>query len=102
MKKDAPEQVAVVFLAQRRPEHIWQDMVSTLEFSAIHLQTNKEQTSVVGKLFGIGGIPHHVIFDQNGKLAKAKTDGPGYGWAEEVDCMVLAVTSSILSESERL
>lgn len=85
MKKYDPEQVAVVFLAQRSPENIWRDMVSKLEFSAIHLQTNKEQTSVVGKLFGIGGIPHHVIFDQNGKLAKAKTDGPGYGLAEEVD-----------------
>jgi thiol-disulfide isomerase/thioredoxin len=85
MEKYDPEQIAVVFLAQSSPENIWRDQVSKLEFSAIHLQTNKEQTSVVSKLFGISGIPHHAIFDQRGKLVKAKTDGPGYGLAGEVD-----------------
>lgn len=85
MKKYDPEQVAVVFLAQSSPENLWRDQISKLEFSAIHLRTNKEQTSVVGKLFGISGIPHHTIFDQQGKLVKAKTGGPGHGLADEVD-----------------
>ena len=85
MKKYDPEQVAVVFLARRSPKTIWRDQISKLEFSAIHLLTNEEQTSVVNKLFGISGIPHHAIFDQSGKLVTAKTHGPRYGLAEEVD-----------------
>lgn len=85
MKKYDPEQVAVVFLARRSPENVWREQISKLEFSAIHLLNNKEQTSVTNKLFGVSGIPHHALFDQQGKLVKAKTDGPAYGLAEEVD-----------------
>jgi thiol-disulfide isomerase/thioredoxin len=85
MEKYDPEQVVVVFLARNSPENIWRDQVSKLKFSAVHLLTNKEQTNVVNKLFGISGIPHHAIFDQQGKLVTAKTDGPRYGLADEVD-----------------
>ncbi len=85
MKKYAPEQLAVVFLAQRSPENVWRDQISKLEFSAVHLRTDEMQTGVVNKLFGISGIPHHTIFDQQGKLVKAKTVGPGYGLKKEVD-----------------
>lgn len=85
MKKYDPEQVAVVFLARRSPENIWRDQISKLEYPAIHLLTNEEQTTVLNKLFGISGIPHHAVFDQAGTLVQAKVDGPGHGLEAVVD-----------------
>lgn len=85
MKRYDPEQLAVIFLAESSPENIWRDQISQLEFSATHLRMNKEQTRIVRQLFGISGIPHHTIFDQNGKLVKTKASGPGYGLAAEID-----------------
>lgn len=85
MKKYDPEQVAVVFLARRSPENIWRDQISKLEYPAIHLLTNEEQTTVLNRLFGISGIPHHAVFDQTGTLVQAKVNGPGHGLEAVVD-----------------
>ena len=67
----------MVFLARRSPENIWRDQMSKREYSAIHLLTNEEQTTVLNRLFGISGIPHHAVFDQAGTLVQAKVGRAG-------------------------
>ena len=93
MKNDYPrlvrefseDEVAWVFLARRSSEVNWRDRISKLQFSADHYLTNDDQTAVVNELFGIGSIPHHTLFDQNGTLVKAKTSGRGYGMKLEIE-----------------
>jgi thiol-disulfide isomerase/thioredoxin len=87
--REFPEkEVAWFFLARRSSEANWIDQISKLQFSADHYLTNDNQTAVVNRLFGIGGIPHHTIFDQNGELVNAKAEGPRYALKAEIEALL--------------
>ncbi|MFK8164900.1 MAG: hypothetical protein AB8H12_20810 [Lewinella sp.] len=55
---------------------------------AEHYLTTREQTLVLNELFGIAGIPHHVIFDQAGTLVQGKVAGPGRGLESALDVLL--------------
>lgn len=84
----APQKVAFVFFCRQSSEAAWRECISTLQFSAEHYLTNREQTAVLNQLFGITGIPHHVIFDQTGKMVKGEIDGPGRGLTTVLDTLL--------------
>jgi thiol-disulfide isomerase/thioredoxin len=84
----SPDEVAFVFFCRQSSEAAWRECINTLQFSAEHYLTNREQTVVLNELFGITGIPHHVIFDQAGTLVQGKVAGPGRGLEAAIDALL--------------
>lgn len=80
--------VTFVGLARRSSKANWRDRISKLQFSADHYLTDDDQTAVLNKLFGIGGIPHHTLFDQRGQLVNARANGPGHGLKREIAALL--------------
>jgi thiol-disulfide isomerase/thioredoxin len=87
--KYSPEEVAFVFLARRSSATNWRDRISKLQFSADHYLTDDQQAAVTSKLFGIGAIPHHTLFDRQGNLVKAEASRSLSGLEREIDALLV-------------
>lgn len=76
--------VAFVFLAQGSPENLWRQTIVRHDLQGTHLLLTRAQQSVLSNLFGIAGIPHHVLLDDEGKILHNPAAGPGNGLAQQL------------------
>jgi len=75
-------EVAFLFLANSSPENRWQQVIDEYDLEGDHVLLTTPQYSVLRKAFDITGIPHHVVIDREGRIAKNKVLGPNHGLAD--------------------
>lgn len=76
--------VAFVFLAQGSPENLWRQTIVRHDLEGTHLLLTRAQQAVLSNLFGIAGIPHHVLLDDQGKILYNPAAGPGRGLVQQL------------------
>ncbi|MEN0006024.1 MAG: TlpA disulfide reductase family protein [Bacteroidota bacterium] len=73
------QEVAFVFMAKASPEAMWKDYVKDLQFSAEHHLLSNDQALLFNQVFEMSGVPHHVVFGQDGALVTNNAPRPGAG-----------------------
>ncbi|MBN2806360.1 MAG: TlpA family protein disulfide reductase, partial [Prolixibacteraceae bacterium] len=60
--------VFVYLTNETSPTGTWQNMVA--EIGGEHFRLNKDEWNILSERFGVSGIPHYVLVDKTGKVAK--------------------------------
>ncbi|MBN1927461.1 MAG: TlpA family protein disulfide reductase [Prolixibacteraceae bacterium] len=60
--------VFVYITNETSPEVTWKNMVA--EIGGEHYRVNRDEWNILSNRFGISGIPHYVLVDKDGKVAK--------------------------------
>jgi thioredoxin-like negative regulator of GroEL len=67
----------------------WKKYIQKYQLKSINLFAENSWTSKIEKDFGIRGIPHSVLVDENGKVFQNKCARPSEDISKEIDKLLI-------------
>jgi len=83
------QELSVVNICMYSDKKTWKKYIQKYQLKSINLFAENSWTSKIEKDFGIRGIPHSVLVDENGKVFQNKCARPSEDISKEIDKLLI-------------
>jgi thiol-disulfide isomerase/thioredoxin len=76
MEQYKGKKLAFVFICLESNEQNWKSIISKYSIGGQHILLTKNQSIDFRKAFGVNGVPHYILFDNQGNISENGTEPP--------------------------